>query len=274
MAEMKYESLPTGEKIPVLGYGTWRLGGGMAPDYSRDKELVNLIQEAIELGYTHIDTAEIYGGGHTEELVGRAIQRFKRKDLFISTKVWHTNLHYQDVLDSLQASLRRLSSDYIDLYMIHWPNSSIPMEETFNALNELVDGGQIRLVGVSNFDLEQLKRARALSATPIATNQVPYNLHNRRYVLNGVLDYCQENDILLTAYSPIDRGIILDDPEISKIAKKYEATSAQIALNWLIRQTKVITIPMTSNPKHLRDNMGALEIDLDEEDIQKLDRMG
>jgi diketogulonate reductase-like aldo/keto reductase len=274
MADMRYEHLPNGERIPVLGYGTWRLGGGMAPNYSRDREIVDLLHEAIELGYTHIDTAEIYGGGHTEELIGRAIQHYDRQDLFITTKVWHTNLRLQDVLDSLKGSLRRLSSDYVDLYLIHWPNSGIPMEETFEALNELIDQGQIRFVGVSNFDLEQLTRARALSAAPIATNQVPYNLHNRRYVLNGVLKYCQENDILLTAYSPIDRGVILDDPEVSKIANKYQATSAQVALNWLIRQSEVIAIPMTSNPKHLRDNIGALEIELEEEDVKRLDDIG
>src|SRR3990172_9382594 len=160
MPEMKFEEMPGGGRIPVLGLGTYGMGGGMSPSYSQDEKIVNAIRTAIVLGYTHIDTAEMYASGHTEELVGRAIKDFNRADLLIATKVKPANLRYQDVLAALQGSLKRLDTEYVDLYLIHWPNSSIPLEETFRALNELVARGQARRLGVSNFSLNELKRAR------------------------------------------------------------------------------------------------------------------
>jgi len=267
---MLYATLYNGDRIPVLGQGTWGLGGGMTPDYSRDDLFLKVIRNAIELGYTHLDTAEMYGKGHTEELVGRAIKGFKRQDLFITSKVWHITMNYQDTLKALKTSLRRLETDYLDLYLIHRPNRDIPLEETFRALNELVEQGKIRHLGVSNFNLEQLKRAKALSDTPLVTNQVPYNLHNREYVKNGVLDYCQQNGILLTAYSPIDRGHLINDPSIRRIAEKYNATATQVALQWLICQPNVIALPMSSKIEHLRENLGALDLQLSAQDIQAL----
>lgn len=268
---MLYKPLPDGQNIPVLGLGTWRVGGDMSPDYSRDKQAIDTIQAAIQLGYTHIDTAEMYAAGHTEELVGEAIQACRRQDLFIATKVWHTHLRHQDVINALSGSLERLQTDYIDLYLIHWPNRSIPLEETFRALNELVDHGQVRYLGVSNFELDQLEHAQTLSDTPLLTNQVPYNISNRTYARTGVLNYCQSNNILLTAYSPLDRGFLLRDIGIQRIAKKYAATPAQVALHWLVRQSNVIAIPMSANKKHLLANLGALEVELLPEDLQKLD---
>lgn len=270
---MIYAELYNGDRIPVLGQGTWGLGGGMIPDYSRDEAARVIIRTAIELGYTHIDTAEMYGGGHTEELVGQAIRDYRRQDLFITSKVWHITMHYQDTLQALEGSLKRLGTDYLDLYMIHRPNKDIPLEETFRALNELVRQGKVRHLGVSNFNLDQLKRAQSLSATPLITNQVPYNLHNRLYVKNGVLEYCQENDILLTAYSPIERGHLVSDPTVRNIAERLDATPAQVALQWLLRQPGVIALPMSTRKVHLQENLGSLALELSAEDFEELNRI-
>jgi diketogulonate reductase-like aldo/keto reductase len=270
---MKYYSIKNGERIPVLGLGTWRLGGSLFPDYSQDKQSVKTIQAAIELGYTHIDTAEIYGDGHTEELIGRAIQGFPRRDLFIATKVWHTHLSYADTHAAVKKSLKRLHCDYIDLCLVHWPNDNIPFNETFTALNELVEAGEVRYLGVSNFDLEGLRTAQTLSASPILTVQVPYSLYNRSCVTSGVLAYCLEQDILLTAHSPFDRGDLLNNPELRNIAAHYGKTPAQIALYWLIQQPNVITIPMSSNPEHLRSNMEALDLELSARDLEILNTL-
>lgn len=270
---MKFEGLPRGDKIPRLGLGTWGMGGGMSPNYSQDGKALHAIQVALDIGYTHIDTAEMYAGGHTEELVGQAIKGWQREQLFITTKVKPANLRYQDVLNAFAGSLKRLKCDYVDLYLIHWPNASIPLEDTFRCLNWLVQRGQVRHLGVSNFNLNQLKHAVELSEASLATNQVPYSVFERRYVHNGVLEYCQENGIIVTAYTPVEKGRVTRDSEIRQIAAKHGATPVQIALNWLIRQSKVIAIPMSMNEKHLEENLGALDIELAEEDVQRLNRL-
>jgi diketogulonate reductase-like aldo/keto reductase len=146
------------------------------------------------------------------------------------------------------------------------------LEETFQALNELVEAGKIRHLGVCNFDLERLRQAQALSNTPLVTDQVPYSLRTRTYVLNGVLDYCQKNSILLTAYSPIEQGSVLESAQLQAIARRHGATPIQIALAWLVRQPKVIAIPMSSNLEHLKSNLQALDLELFPDDLERLDQ--
>jgi diketogulonate reductase-like aldo/keto reductase len=265
-----YATLYNGERIPRIGLGTWRVGGEASPDHTRDAEMVNLIRSAVDMGYRLIDTAEMYAGGHTESLIGQAIRGFNRDELFITTKVWHTQLRYRDVIQSLHGSLERLGTDYVDLFLIHWPNPSVPLEETFEAMNELASQGKTRHLGVSNFDLSALKRARLLARPALANVQVRYSLTNRMPGQNGVLDYCQENDIVLTAYSPI-KGGLLSRPLLKEISQRYGVTPAQVALYWLVRQPKVNTIPMSTHPDHLKDNLGAVDLRLEDEDIQALD---
>ena len=272
---MLFETLPNGATLPKIGYGTWNVGGGMTPDYSQNARAVSAIRAALEIGYTHIDTAEMYADGHTEELVRQAIKAegTTRGSLFITTKVWHTNLRYKDIHKAVDGSLLRLNTDYLDLYLIHWPSSRVPLSETFQALNELVGQGKVRHLGVSNFNLSQLRDAQAVSNTPILTNQVPYSLHARKYASNGVLQYCQENDILLTAYTPVEKGRVAKDPVLKELGAKYGATPVQIALAWLIRQPRVIAIPMSQNPKHIRENLEAADVDISIEDAIRLDRL-
>ncbi|MEM7127174.1 MAG: aldo/keto reductase [Chloroflexota bacterium] len=269
---MKYKTMPNGIQIPAIGLGTWEIGGGRVPDYSQDAQLVKRLSEIINMGYTHIDTAEMYASGHTEELIGRAIHDFERNDLFITTKVWRTNLGYNAVHKALTSSLERLQTDYVDLYLIHWPDQATPLSETFRALNELVSDGRVRCVGVSNFNVALLEEAIQLCQTPLATNQVRYNLNHREHVTNGVLDFCQRHEILLTAYSPLKDGVLHNDV-VREMARKYNATSGQIGLAWLVQQPHVITIPKSTNMKHLQDNLDSLSLNLDESDMEMLNKL-
>jgi len=269
---MQYKPLLDGSQIPVLGLGTWQIGGGMTADYTRDAELVERLRRIIRLGYTHLDTAEMYGDGHTEELVGRAMRDFPRDSLFITTKVWQSNLRYKDVHQALRGSLKRLGLEAVDLYLIHWPNPAVPLAETFRALNELAADGKVKRLGVSNFDLKLLQRAIDLAKTPIMTNQARYNLLSREPVRNGVLDFCQRHGIILTAYSPLKDGV-LSHPTVTTVARQLGVTPGQVALNWLAGQPGVITIPKSLNEAHLRENLAALSIELTPEMVAQLNQI-
>jgi diketogulonate reductase-like aldo/keto reductase len=271
---MKYETL-NGTTIPKIGFGTWSIGGGTSSDRSKDARSLAALRSALQVGYKHFDTAEMYASGHSEELLGQAVRESgtQREELFITSKVNASHLHYDDVLRSCENSLRHLGMDYLDLYLIHWPSSSIPLSETFRALNQLVREGRVRHVGVSNFDVRLLKQAQAESEAPIFTDQVPYSLADRSYVRNGVLDYCQGNNILLTAYSPVKEGRLRNSPLLQAIPDVHHATIYQIALAWLTSQPCVITIPMSFNPEHIAENFVAADIELTEEEIGQLDQL-
>ncbi|PLV60127.1 aldo/keto reductase [Thermotoga sp. KOL6] len=266
----------TGEKIPALGLGTWGIGGFETPDYSRDEEMVELLRKAIEMGYTHIDTAEYYGGGHTEELVGRAIKSFNRKDLFIVSKVWPTHLRRDDLLRSLENTLKRLDTDYVDLYLIHWPNPEVPLEETLSAMAEGVRQGMIRYIGVSNFDRKLLEEAINKSSEPIVCDQVKYNVEDRDPEQNGLLEFCQKNNITLVAYSPLRRTLLSERVKktLENIAVKHNATVYQIMLAWLLSKPNVVAIPKAGRIEHLRENLDSTKIKLTEEELRLLDSLG
>jgi diketogulonate reductase-like aldo/keto reductase len=161
--------------------------------------------------------------------------------------------------------------DYIDLYLIHWPRVGMKLEETFRALNKLVRDGKVKHLGVSNFNLKYLKQSQALSETPIITNQIPYRLPDHSYIKNGVLEYCQQNDILVTAYSPVKFRSMRVNKTLGEIAKAHSATPFQIALAWLVMQPRVITIPMSFNPQHIKENFDAAEISLSADEMSRLD---
>lgn len=269
---MKYETVH-GVTLPKIGFGTWSIGGSTNPNPKRDDESMTALRTALEAGYTHFDTAEYYAAGHCEELVGRAMRETKtrREDVFITTKVSPEHLAYDDVLKACERSLRFLKMDYIDLYLIHWPPRSISkLDEAFPALNKLVREGKVRHLGVSNFNVKWLKRSQELSETPIITNQVPYRLPDRSYTDNGVLDYCQQNDILVTAYSPVKFRSLNVNKTLRQVAEAHSATPFQIALAWLVMQPRVITIPMSYDPQHIRENFNAADIELSDEEMSQL----
>ena len=268
---MKSETLST-LTLPKVGFGTWKIGGNSTPNRAVDEKSLAALRYALEIGYTDIDTAEMYASGHSEDLVGQAVREsgMKREDVFITSKVMPSHLRYDDVLTACENSLRHLGMDYIDLYLIHWPQSGAKYEETFKALNKLVRDGKVKHLGVSNFDVKLLKQAQSLSETPIITNQVPFSLGDRSYIKNGMLAYCQQNDILLTAYSPVEEGKLRPNKTVSAIAKAHNATPFQIALAWIVSHPRVITIPMSFNPVHIRENFESADIELTQDEIEQL----
>ncbi|MGE5072126.1 MAG: aldo/keto reductase [Anaerolineae bacterium] len=268
---MRYE-IVDGLQIPKIGFGTWRIGGGSSPDRSQDPRYLTALRSALDLGYTHFDTAEMYGGGHAEELLGRAIREsgVPRDRVFITSKVTPDHLRYEQVLKACDASLRRLGSDYLDLYLIHWPSIAIKLPETFRALNHLVKMGKVRRLGVSNFDLRLLKAAEELSETPLLTNQVPYSLADRSYASNGVLAYCRSRGILLTAYEPVLKGRLKPGKALQAVAQARGISPYQIALAWLVTQPRVIAIPMSQDATHQRENLAAGDMELSEQEMAAL----
>lgn len=268
---MRYETIHN-QQIPKIGFGTWTIGGQGTADLARDEQSMAALRSALELGYTHFDTAEGYASGHAEELLGRAIREMgvSREALFITSKVSPNHLRYEHVLRACENSLRRLDMDYIDLYLIHWPRLGMKLEETFRALNQLVQAGKVRNLGVSNFNLKLFKRAAALSETSLLTNQVSYSVPDQTVVNNGVLAYCQQNDILLTAYSPVKRRNIKSNPVLLAIARSRGMTPQQIALAWLTTQPRVIAIPMSFNPQHQADNLRAADLILSATEMEQL----
>ena len=276
---MQYKKISHNIDIPTIGMGTWEMGGGIEPNYDNDVKDISAIRKAIELGITHIDTAEKYGDGHSEELVGEAIKDFDRSKLFITTKVAKNNCAYNDVLAAINRSLLRLGTSYVDLYLIHAPSLEIPFSETMKAMDFLVEEGKIKLVGVSNFSVKQIQEAQKYSKYKIVANQIEYNLitrNNGQYTPNvevEIIPYCQANDILIIAYRPFAKGMLLSNEIniLNDLAKKYQKTPAQIALNWLISKKGVVAIPKASNFKHIKENLGAVGWEMEQADINKLD---
>jgi diketogulonate reductase-like aldo/keto reductase len=272
---MKTKKLSTGFEVPILGFGTFAMGGEHEADYSNDEVCIKAIKTALELGYTHIDTAEVYGGGHTEELIGKAIKGFDRKKLFITTKVYKTNLKYDEIINSAKGSLKRMNIDYIDMYLIHASNPDIPIEETMKALNELVNQGLIKNIGVCNFTIEELKEAQKHSKAKIVMNQMKYSLWTKTPPDLKTMKYCQENDIMITAYKLFGRGKLEKEKIglIQNIAKKYNRTEAQIITSWITSKKNIVAIFKSLNKKHMKENLEALEFEMNNEDYQKLDSL-
>jgi len=271
---MRYENIHN-LQIPKIGFGTWQIGGRDRADPSSDEKSLLALRSALELGYTHFDTAENYAAGHSEELVGKAIRDVgvPREKLFITSKVEPNHLQYEDVLHCCENSLRRLGMEYLDLYLIHWPAVGMKLAETFRALNQLVQEGKVRHLGVSNFNLKLLKQAAALSVLPLLTDQVPYSIPDRKYVKNGVLAYCQQNGILLTAYTPVKYRFTEGNKTLKAMAQARGVTSYQIMLAWLAMQPRVITIPMSFNPQHQAENLAAADMVLSAEEMAQLNGM-
>jgi diketogulonate reductase-like aldo/keto reductase len=272
--KIEYKELgKTGEKIPALGLGTWGIGGFSYPDYSNDELAIEIIRFAVEIGMNFIDTAEMYGAGHSEELIGEAIKGIRDK-VFIATKVLPTNFRYEDVIKACERSLRRLKTSYIDLYQLHWPNPSIPIKETMRAMERLANEGKIRYIGISNFSVEEtIEAMNALSKYEIVSNQVEYSLLVRD-IEKDLLDFCRKNKITVIAYSPLARGELLKGKYyefLSKIGKKYNKTAAQVALNWLIIKENVVAIPKAFSKAKIVENMGAYGWKLSDEDLKTID---
>ncbi len=249
----------------MLGLGTWH----MAEDGRRRDEELSALRLGLDLGLALIDTAEMYGDGDAEELVGEAI-RGRRDDVFLVSKVLPRHAGAEATVRACEASLRRLGTDRLDLYLLHWRGST-PLDETLEGFATLVDEGKVRHWGVSNFDRSDMDELVGLpGGEAVATDQVLYNL-GRRGIEFDLLPWCQDRRLPIMAYSPIEQGRLLEHPELQSVAARHDATAAQVALAWVLRHDGVVTVPKAGTPAHVRENHAALELELTKEDLDELD---
>jgi diketogulonate reductase-like aldo/keto reductase len=259
--------LPGGGTIPALGIGTWN----MAEKRQKRADEIAALQMAIDLGMTVVDTAEMYGNGASEELVAEALAH-RRSEVFLVSKVLPSNATKRGTIAACEASLRRLKTDRLDLYLLHW-RGSVPLAETVDALGVLAHDGKIRHWGVSNFDVDDMEEATALAKSRrswLATNQVLYNLM-RRGIEYDLIPWCRARHIPLMAYSPLEQGALAKHKALRAIANRVGATPSQVALAWILRQPDVIAIPKAGHVDRVRENRGALDVELAPEDLADLD---
>jgi diketogulonate reductase-like aldo/keto reductase len=259
-------ALPGGEWVPALGQGTWHMG----EDRRRAAAEAAALRHGIELGMTLIDTAEMYGSGGAEAVVREAAQG-SRDDLFIVSKVLPSNASRSGTVAACERSLKRLGTDRIDLYLLHW-RGSVPLAETLEGFLRLARDGKIRHHGVSNFDRRDLEEWRALAGgAAVAADQVLYNLATRGIEWD-LVPWCREHGVAIMAYTPLGHGRMLTDPNLVEIARRHAATPAQVALAWLLRRAGTIVIPKAARPEHVRENRGAADIALSADDFAAIDR--
>jgi diketogulonate reductase-like aldo/keto reductase len=264
--QLQYVTLRDGERVPALGQGTWHMG----EDRRRAADEAAALRLGIELGMTLIDTAEMYGSGGAEEMIARAAEGV-RDSLFIVSKVYPHNGSRSGVVAACERSLKRLATDRIDLYLLHW-RGSIRLAETLEGFQLLQRDGKIRHYGVSNFDRSDMAEWLALQGgDTVAADQVLYNLAHRGPEWD-LVPWCREHNVAIMAYTPLGSGRMLGNRALVEIARRRNATPAQIALAWLLRHDGTIVIPKASRPEHVRENRGALDIVLTDEDLAALDR--
>jgi diketogulonate reductase-like aldo/keto reductase len=263
--EMRRLELPSGETIPVLGQGTWHF----AERANRRQQEIAALRLGLDLGMTLVDTAEMYADGAAEELVGEALAG-RREEVFLVSKVLPENATRRGTIAACEGSLRRLRTDRLDLYLLHW-RGTIPLEETLSGFDHLLQAGLIRYWGVSNFDEPDMQELWSLpGGTAVATNQVLYNL-SRRGIEWDLLPWCQQRGIPIMAYSPIEQGRLLHHVALRTVGERHDATPAQVTLAWVIANDGVNAIPRASRSDHVRENRAAANIQFSHEDLALLD---
>ncbi len=279
---MRYVELgKTGEKIAVLGQGLWGISRFKGYFKSRNyyENIKSALRFGIELGMTHIDTAEFYGLGKSEKVLGEIIKEYNRDDLFITSKLFPIHFRKKAMKKVANKSLKRLGINYFDLYLIHWPSKFISIKEEMNVIETLVKEGKTRYIGVSNFSVKQFKRAQeSLKKEELVNNQLHINITNQTHIHNS-LSYYQKNGITITAYSPLAHNGYLRlggslRELLEELAKKYNSSIQQIAIAWLINHENIITIPKAFNREHIEENAQAAEISLLKEDLQRIYKFG
>jgi diketogulonate reductase-like aldo/keto reductase len=262
---MRTVGLPSGVRVPVMGQGSWEIGIRRG---ARRAEIA-VIRAGLDLGMTLIDTAEMYGDGSAEEVIGEAIEG-RRHEVFLVSKVLPQHATRRGTFEACRRSLKRLRTDYLDLYLLHW-REQVPLRETLEGFQELQREGMIRAYGVSNFDVADLEELRGLpGGRDIATNQVLYNLQHRGIEWD-LAPWCHQRGLPLMAYSPLNQGRLAGHRKLRSIARRRGASPGQIALAWVLRQPGVFTIPKAATLAHLRQNREALGIHLADEEIEELD---
>ncbi|MBW4536577.1 MAG: aldo/keto reductase [Pleurocapsa minor HA4230-MV1] len=262
---MKTLQLRSGKEIPILGQGTWRMG----EKASQKQAEIDALKLGLDLGLSVIDTAEMYGDGGAEKIVAEAIAT-RRSEVYLVSKFYPHHASYKELIAACDRSLSRLKTDYLDLYLLHW-RGSVPLSETLLGLQHLKQTGKILDYGVSNFDTDDLQEAESLpGGKEIVANQVLYNLL-RRGIEWDLLPWCKQRQLAIMAYSPVEQRAFVNDSKLKDIATQHNATPTQIALSWLLHQDNVLSIPKATNPAHVKENCAALDIQLTEQELRKLD---
>jgi diketogulonate reductase-like aldo/keto reductase len=246
-----------GASIPALGLGTWQNTGDTCTES---------VRTALEMGYRHVDTAQVYDN---ERAVGEGLAAadVDREEVFLTTKVWRSNLARRDVLESVRESVEKLGVEAVDLLLIHWPHPRVAIEETLGAMEQLRDEGLVAHLGVSNFTRSQLAEARRVAEAPIVADQVQYHPYVDQSELH---DYCVREGVALTAYSPLARGDVLDDEALRAIGDRYDKSAAQVALRYLVQQENVVAIPKATGREHLRENLAVFDFELTDEELARV----
>lgn len=281
-AELRTES---GAPLHPIGIGTYPMGSYQDPEtrqiypsYKNDKAEVAALTYSLRLGQNHIDTAELYGAGHTEELVGAALQqrswqrlwqKVDRESAFVATKLWKESVAPENVRPRTEAMLGRLATRYIDLLYIHTTKYGTPWREGLPAMNDLVDNGIVRHIGVSEFNLDQLQEAQEISKHPIAALQLRYNVGQPQAITPELREYCDQQSIALVAYSPLGTREMLSHPEVRDVARRRRATPGQVALAWCMARD-TLPIPKSVSKQHIKENLGAMKLKLRDEDLAQL----
>ncbi len=260
------------ETLSCVGIGTWGMGGKFEADFSKDNECVEALIKAVELGMDHIDTAEFYGKGHTEEIVGRALKIIGRERVFVTSKLWLTHLERSIAINSIKESLRKIGTDHVDLYLIHWPpTKDKSIEEAVDVMNDILNAGYTRYIGVSNFSVSELERAMNRTKSRIVCNQVRYNVQDRSVEEPGLFDFCKSNNISIVAYSPLNRMEF--DPSLKKrleeVGKFHNASITQVVLAWLIKKGAFV-IPKAIEEEHLVENAKSWSLELSDEEMEMI----
>ncbi|MBD3194811.1 MAG: aldo/keto reductase [Candidatus Lokiarchaeota archaeon] len=269
----KIELANTSEKIPILAQGTWGISGAFWKDKKYYDQWKKSLEKGIELGMTHIDTAEFYGHGKSEEVVGEIISNHQRDELFITSKLFPLHIREKTMKKAAEKSLKRLGIDHFDLYLIHWPNPFVSIKKQMKVLEDLVRNGRTRYIGVSNFSVDQFQKAQNyLNNEKLVNNQLKANITDQKH-LSKSLPYYQSEKITMSAYSPLGHSGYTDlsgetKEKISKVAKNHGATIQQIAIAWLINHKNVFTIPKAFHTNHTIENAKAADIKLSEHEIK------
>jgi diketogulonate reductase-like aldo/keto reductase len=273
MSSISSVTLNNGFSLPRIGFGTWQMGNKTAygPGDNHEAEM-SIISSAVNHGMTHIDTAELYGNGYVEEMIATSLSGLDRSSYLLTSKVKGQNASKKAMRRSLENSLKRLKTDYLDLYLIHWRTEGIDLQESIEALNEMVNLGLAKNIGVSNFHPDTLAKAQSFSKHPLVANQVQYNMKHREAEDNKLLDYCQENDTVLIAWGPMHplNAEITSLPLMTELCQKYNKSPGQIAINYLTSQKNVCTLAKTTSEKHLIENIEAVNFSLEKEDWERI----
>lgn len=262
----------SGKSVHPIGIGTWGIGGRRETIIGNEPEEIAAIRYSLSKGQNHIDTAELYGAGYTDVVVGQAIRDIAREDIFIADKLWLDSVSEGRVRPAVETMLKKLGTDYIDLLYIHKAWDEVDWRTAIPQIDDLIDAGIVRYFGVSNFNLAQVETAMKLARHNVAANQIYFNVLHTQEATSEVMKFCAEHDIQIIAYRPVERSEVANNPVIQKIAALHTASPEQIALAWLLNQ-KVLTIPKSLQPSHIDQNVAAVDIVLSPAEVDELNRI-